>query len=74
MESLFRLVLHQQSLVQSEHPDPRFLSSIEYHKRDLAIILGTAKWQVFADVEASCFSFSGFLCLILVFALTVGRF
>ncbi|KAL9355048.1 hypothetical protein Peur_053018 [Populus x canadensis] len=46
MESLFRRVLHHQSLVQSEHPDPRFLSSIEYHKRDLATILGTAKWQL----------------------------
>ncbi|KAL9392054.1 hypothetical protein Peur_015974 [Populus x canadensis] len=34
------------SLVQSEHPDPRFLSSIEYHKRDLATVLGTAKWQL----------------------------
>ncbi|CAK7344053.1 unnamed protein product [Dovyalis caffra] len=46
MESLFRLLLHQQSLIQSEHPDPRLLSSIEYHKRDLVTILGTAKWQL----------------------------
>jgi hypothetical protein len=49
MESRFRLLLHEQNLVRSEHPDPRLLSSIEYHKRDLATILGTAKWQVFAD-------------------------
>lgn len=46
MESLFRLLLHEQSLVRSEHPDPRLLSSIDYHKRDLATILGTAKWQL----------------------------
>ncbi|KAJ6735106.1 hypothetical protein OIU79_002225 [Salix purpurea] len=45
-ESLFRLLLHEQSLVQSEHSGPRLHSSIEYHKRDLATILGTAKWQL----------------------------
>lgn len=56
MESLFRLLLHEQSLVQSEHSGPRLHSSIEYHKRDLATILGTAKWQVFA-VEKLAFHF-----------------
>eukprot|EP00257_Ricinus_communis_P021170 XP_015580590.1 uncharacterized protein LOC8267164 isoform X1 [Ricinus communis] len=46
MESLFRLLLHDQSLVQGDHPDPRLLMSIEYHRRDLATILETAKWQL----------------------------
>lgn len=51
MDSLFRLLLHDQNLVQGDHPDPGLLMSIEYHKRDLATILETAKWQVFVHVE-----------------------
>ncbi|KAJ9184480.1 hypothetical protein P3X46_004200 [Hevea brasiliensis] len=46
MDSLFRLLLHDQNLVQGDHPDPRLLMSIENHKRDLATILETAKWQL----------------------------
>ncbi|OMO82236.1 t-SNARE [Corchorus capsularis] len=46
MESIFRLLLHEQSLVQGDHSDPKLLTSIEYHRRDLATILETAKWQL----------------------------
>ncbi|KAE8098555.1 hypothetical protein FH972_016608 [Carpinus fangiana] len=46
MESLFRLLLHEQSLVHEEHPDPKLLLSIDYHRRDLATTLETAKWQL----------------------------
>ncbi|XP_041024992.1 uncharacterized protein LOC121265427 isoform X2 [Juglans microcarpa x Juglans regia] len=45
MESIFRLLLHEQSL-QDEHPDPKLLLSINYHRRDLATTLETAKWQL----------------------------
>ncbi|KAG8374127.1 hypothetical protein BUALT_Bualt11G0098600 [Buddleja alternifolia] len=46
MESIFRLLLHEQTLVQGDHVDNRVLSSIEYHRRDLATTLETAKWQL----------------------------
>ncbi|KAK9289802.1 hypothetical protein L1049_007962 [Liquidambar formosana] len=46
MESIFRLLLHEQSLVQGNRPDPKLLASIEYHRRDLATTLETAKWQL----------------------------
>ncbi|XP_038990740.1 uncharacterized protein LOC120113760 isoform X2 [Hibiscus syriacus] len=46
MESIFRLLLHEKVLVQSDHPDPKLLALIGYHKRDLATILETAKWQL----------------------------
>ncbi|KAJ4824287.1 hypothetical protein Tsubulata_021989 [Turnera subulata] len=46
MESLFRILQHQQSLAHGGHPDPRLISSTEHHKRDLATILETAKWQL----------------------------
>ncbi|KAI3447465.1 hypothetical protein Pfo_004130 [Paulownia fortunei] len=46
MESIFRLLLHEQSLVQGDHIDGKLLSSIEYHRRDLATTLETAKWQL----------------------------
>ncbi|KAL7170495.1 hypothetical protein ACSBR2_035381 [Camellia fascicularis] len=46
MESLFRLLLHEQSLVQEDHPDAKLLKSIVYHQRDLATTLETAKWQL----------------------------
>ena len=51
MESIFRLLLHEQSLVQVEHPDPKLLLSLDYHRRDLATTLETAKWQVFINVD-----------------------
>lgn len=46
MESIFRLLLHEQGLVQGHHSDPKLLTSIEYHRRDLATTLETAKWQL----------------------------
>lgn len=46
MESLFRLLQHERSLVQSDNSDPKLLRSIDYHKRDLATTLETAKWQI----------------------------
>ncbi|XP_022767070.1 uncharacterized protein LOC111311713 isoform X2 [Durio zibethinus] len=46
MESIFRLLFHEQSLFQGDHSDPKLLTSIGYHRRDLATILETAKWQL----------------------------
>ncbi|KAK7838127.1 hypothetical protein CFP56_020224 [Quercus suber] len=41
----FRLLLHEQSLVQVKHPDLKLLLSLDYHRHDLATTLETAKWQ-----------------------------
>ncbi|KAL6988414.1 hypothetical protein U1Q18_014164 [Sarracenia purpurea var. burkii] len=57
MDSLFRLLLHEQSLVQEDHPDPKLLKSIEFRKRDLATTLETAKWQL-EDFEREVISLS----------------
>ncbi|KAB2631532.1 hypothetical protein D8674_009051 [Pyrus ussuriensis x Pyrus communis] len=46
MESVFRSLLHELSLVQGDRPDPKLHVSIDYHKRDLATTLETAKWQL----------------------------
>ncbi|KAJ7971555.1 putative Syntaxin/t-SNARE family protein [Quillaja saponaria] len=46
MESIFHLLLHELSVGQGDHPDPSLLTSIEYHRRDLATTLETAKWQL----------------------------
>lgn len=46
MESIFRLLLHEQGLVHVDHPDPRLLKSIEYHRRDLATLLEATRWQL----------------------------
>uniref|UniRef100_A0A803P630 Syntaxin 6/10/61 N-terminal domain-containing protein n=1 Tax=Cannabis sativa TaxID=3483 RepID=A0A803P630_CANSA len=46
MESIFRLLFHELSLAQGDHPDPKLLSSINFHRRDLATILETTKWQL----------------------------
>lgn len=46
MESIFHLLLHEQSLVRGEHPDKRLLTSIQYHRRDLETTLETARWQL----------------------------
>lgn len=46
MESIYRLLLHEQSLIHGDHPDSRLLTSINYHRRDLATILETTKWQL----------------------------
>lgn len=61
MESIFRLLLHEQGLVQGHHSDPKLLTSIEYHRRDLATTLETAKWQVFinANLHSSLCSVGG---------------
>ncbi|KAF9598726.1 hypothetical protein IFM89_031394 [Coptis chinensis] len=39
MESIYRNLLHEQSLVEAES------TSLDYHRRDLATALGTTKWQ-----------------------------
>ncbi|KAL6514362.1 hypothetical protein OROHE_019104 [Orobanche hederae] len=46
MDSVFRLLFHEQSLASGDQMDKQLLSSIEYHKRDLATALETAKWQL----------------------------
>lgn len=75
MESIFRLLLHEQSLVQVEHPDPKLLLSLDYHRRDLATTLETAKWQVYINVDLHvlcicvCVRFFTFVYLILVISL-----
>lgn len=46
MESLFRILQHQESLAHDDLPDSRLISSMEHHKRDLATILETVKWQL----------------------------
>ncbi|KAK2982801.1 hypothetical protein RJ640_005125 [Escallonia rubra] len=46
MESIFRLLWHERSLVHGDHPDAKLLASIECHTRDLATTLETAKWQL----------------------------
>lgn len=46
MESIFRLLSHEQGLLQGPRPDHKLLASIEYHRRDLATNLETANWQL----------------------------
>lgn len=46
MESVFRILLHEQKSAQGDSLDAKLLSSIEYHKRDLVTCLETARWQV----------------------------
>ena len=47
MESVYRILLHEQSLVQeTHHPDQRLLASLQSHRRQLATSLETVKWQV----------------------------
>lgn len=55
MESLFRLLLHEQNLVQEDHNDAKLVNSIEYHWRDLATTLETAKWQVIVNFSVKFF-------------------
>ncbi|PQQ18403.1 hypothetical protein Pyn_23497 [Prunus yedoensis var. nudiflora] len=56
MESVFRLLLHELSLIQGDCPDLKLLVSIYYHKRDLATTLETAKWQLEDFERAVSFS------------------
>lgn len=58
MESLFRLVLHEQNLVQEDHTDQKLLKSVEYHWRDLATTLETAKWQVLVNFSVTFLLYS----------------
>ncbi|XP_031498005.1 uncharacterized protein LOC116262654 isoform X2 [Nymphaea colorata] len=46
MESAFRTLLHEQSLLGDEPADQKLLNSIEFHRRDLLTALGTTKWQL----------------------------
>lgn len=46
MDSIFRLLLHEQSLVRENHSDAKLHKSIEYYRRDLATAVETAKWQL----------------------------
>ncbi|XP_052882732.1 uncharacterized protein LOC128279232 [Gossypium arboreum] len=49
MESIFRVLLHEQNLVEANNYDPKLLTLIGYHRRDLATILETAKWQALLE-------------------------
>lgn len=47
MESVYRVLLHEQSLVQkTRHCDQRLLASVQHHRRQLATCLETVKWQL----------------------------
>lgn len=46
MESIFRFLLHELTLVRGNNPDPKLLKSVNCQRRDLATILETTKWQV----------------------------
>ncbi|XP_068664137.1 uncharacterized protein [Aristolochia californica] len=46
MESIFRMLLHDRSLLQYDPSDPKLLASIDHHERDLVTALGTTKWQL----------------------------
>ncbi|KAG4152049.1 hypothetical protein ERO13_D04G100001v2 [Gossypium hirsutum] len=59
MESIFRLLLHEQNLVEANNYDPKLLTLIGYHSRDLATILETAKWQNEQDKDNLAFFLSG---------------
>ncbi|KAK9138773.1 hypothetical protein Sjap_009367 [Stephania japonica] len=46
MESIFRMLLHERSLLQGYPADQKLHDTIEYHRRDLETALGTTKWQL----------------------------
>lgn len=46
MESVYRSLLHEQNLAQEDHSHTRFLTSVQYHRRDLATALETTRWQL----------------------------
>ncbi|KAG9459106.1 hypothetical protein H6P81_003614 [Aristolochia fimbriata] len=46
MESIFRMLLHDRSLLEGDPSDSKLLASIDYHERDLVTALGTTKWQL----------------------------
>lgn len=66
MESIYRHLLHEESVVQGDRLNGKLQSSIEYHRRDLATILETAKWQVFLGTSIrnrSIIFFLMYMCL-----------
>lgn len=65
VESIFRLLLHEDSLSKGYSPVMKLQHSIEYHKRDLATILETAKWQV--SSKEVCLFFSHSIYFVLFF-------
>lgn len=47
LESVYRVLLHEQSLVQeTRYPDQRLLASVQHHRRQLATCIETVKWQL----------------------------
>lgn len=64
MESIFRLLGHELNLVQGDHTEPKLLTSINYHRRDLATALETAKWQVILHFLEFEFFVFVFICII----------
>lgn len=46
MDYVYRTLLHEQSLEQEDPSDPKLLSSLQYHKRDLTTALETTRWQL----------------------------
>ncbi|CAM8955285.1 unnamed protein product [Rhodiola kirilowii] len=45
METIYRLVLHESSLIEGDHPDSVVFSSLKLHRRDLLTAIETTKWQ-----------------------------
>ncbi|CAM8952540.1 unnamed protein product [Rhodiola kirilowii] len=46
METIYRLVLHESSLIEGDHPDSVVFSSLKLHRRDLLTAIETTKWQL----------------------------
>lgn len=46
MESVFRNLLHEQSLSNEDPMDTKLLSLMQYHRRDLMTALETTRWQL----------------------------
>ncbi|KMZ73594.1 hypothetical protein ZOSMA_146G00740 [Zostera marina] len=46
MDSIYRLLLHEQNSLQGDKTDSKIITSIEYHRRDLMTALETTKWQL----------------------------
>lgn len=46
MEFVYRSLLHEQSLAQEGPSDAKLLTSLQYHRRDLATALETTRWQL----------------------------
>lgn len=71
MESVHRVLLHEQSLVQeTRDPDQRLLVSVNNHRRQLATSLETVKWQVNAVSCFWCFSLFGCFRIVIFTVLT----